>query len=205
MSHLGQNGGCVLAMCGKDCVSIATDHRFGIRAETISTDFKKVFQMNPQVLLGMTGLQANIITVRDHMIFRKNMYELGESRDIAPKPFTAILSNFLYEHRFGPYYVEPIVAGLDPITSEPYVCRLDHYGCCNKCDDFAVSGTCFEQLYGICESLWSPNMDQNELFNVTAHAIVSACNRDAMSGFGATIYVMDKDKLVERTLKMRMD
>lgn len=32
MSIMAYNGGCVVAMKGKDCVAVATDHRFGIQA-----------------------------------------------------------------------------------------------------------------------------------------------------------------------------
>lgn len=31
MSIMAYNGGCVVAMAGKDCVAIGTDHRFGIQ------------------------------------------------------------------------------------------------------------------------------------------------------------------------------
>ena len=30
----------------------------------------------------------------------------------------------LYERRFGPFFVEPIVAGLDPVTFQPYICNM---------------------------------------------------------------------------------
>ena len=30
----------------------------------------------------------------------------------------------LYERRFGPFFVEPIVAGLDPVTFKPYICNM---------------------------------------------------------------------------------
>lgn len=33
MSIMAYNGGCVVAMKGKDCVAIATDHRFGIQVK----------------------------------------------------------------------------------------------------------------------------------------------------------------------------
>ncbi len=33
MSILAYNGGCVVAMKGKDCVAIATDHRFGLQVK----------------------------------------------------------------------------------------------------------------------------------------------------------------------------
>lgn len=31
MSIMAYNGGCVVAMKGKECVAIATDHRFGLQ------------------------------------------------------------------------------------------------------------------------------------------------------------------------------
>lgn len=60
--------------------------------------------------------------------------------------------------RFGPYYIEPVIAGLDPKTFEPFICSLDLIGCPMVTEDFVVSGTCSEQMYGMCESLWEPDM-----------------------------------------------
>lgn len=37
-------------------------------------------------------------------------------------------------------------------------------GCPNEPEDFVVSGTCSEQLYGMCEALWEPNLKPDELF-----------------------------------------
>lgn len=34
---MAYNGGCVIAMTGKDCVAIATDHRFGIQVNNLSS------------------------------------------------------------------------------------------------------------------------------------------------------------------------
>lgn len=42
-----------------------------------------------------------------------------------PKTFAAMLSNLLYEKRFGPYFIEPVIAGLDPYDNQPYVCNMD--------------------------------------------------------------------------------
>ena len=61
-------------------------------------------------------------------------------------------------YRFGPYFVEPVIAGLDPKTNEPFIAAMDLIGCPMVTDDFVVSGTCTEQLYGMCESLWRPDM-----------------------------------------------
>lgn len=57
------------------------------------------------------------------------------------------------------------------MSSFLYILELQHryhitfqIGCPNEPEDFAVSGTCAEQLYGMCEALWEPNLKPDELF-----------------------------------------
>lgn len=54
--------------------------------------------------------------------------------------------------------MEPVIAGLDPKTQEPYICDMDLIGCLNEPEDFVASGTCSEQAFGMCEALWEPNL-----------------------------------------------
>ena len=35
---------------------------------------------------------------------------------------------------------------------------MDLIGCPMEADDFVVSGSCSEQMYGMCESLWRPDL-----------------------------------------------
>lgn len=92
--------------------------------------------------------------------------------------------------RFGPYFIEPIIAGLDPKTFEPYVCNMDLIGCPNEPEDFVVGGTCTEQLYGMCETLWEPDLEPDDLFETISQALISAVDRDAISGWGAVVHIM---------------
>nr|QBH73455.1 proteasome subunit beta type protein [Thermobia domestica] len=205
MSILAYNGGAVVAMKGKDCVAIASDRRFGIRAQTLAIDFDRIFQMGPHLYLGLPGLATDTQTVYQRLRFRLNLYELKENRRISPKTFTSMISNLLYERRFGPYFVEPVIAGLDPKTYEPYVCNMDLIGCPNVPEDFVVGGTCSEQLYGMCEALYEPNLAPDDLFETISQALVNACDRDAISGWGAVVHVIEKDKVTTKYLKTRMD
>ena len=84
--------------------------------------------MNPHLWVGLPGLATDIQTVKQKIEFRMNMYELKESRQMKPKTFANMVSNMLYERRFGPFFVEPIVAGLDPVSFEPYICNMDLIG-----------------------------------------------------------------------------
>lgn len=119
--------------------------------------------------------------------------------------------------RFGPYYIEPVIAGLDPKTFEPFICSLDLIGCPMVTEDFVVSGTCSEQMYGMCESLWEPDMvstvecegkdilqlkimtaylrivfvqEPEDLFETISQAMLNAVDRDAVSGMGVVVHVM---------------
>lgn len=53
---------------------------------------------------------------------------------------------------------------MNPKTSEPFICSLDLIGCLMVTEDFVVSGTCVEEMYGMCEFLWEPDMDPDLLF-----------------------------------------
>lgn len=205
MSILGYNGGVVMAMKGKDCVAIASDRRFGVRGHTVAMDFEKIFEMGPQLYIGLPGLATDTITVSQRLKFRLNMYELRENRRIKPQTFASVVSNLLYERRFGPYFVEPVIAGLDPETNQPYIANMDLIGCLNEPDDFVVSGTCSEQAFGMCEALWEPNLAPDDLFETISQALVNAFDRDAGSGWGALVYIIEKDKVTVKTLKTRMD
>lgn len=85
--------------------------------------------------------------------------------------------------------MEPVVAGLDQ-NNEPYIVAMDLIGCITQPDDFVVSGTCASQLYGMCEVLWEPNLEPDDLFETISQALVNACDRDAVSGWGAVVYIM---------------
>lgn len=192
-------------MVGKDCVAIATDKRFGLQGKTMSSKFQRVFQFGPRLFIGLPGLGTDTKTVFRRLRFRVNMYELTENRKIKPQSFAAMVSSFLYEKRFGPYFIEPIIAGLDEKTGKPFITGMDLLGCQTDADDFVVAGTCAEQLYGMCETLWEPNLSPDELFEVAAQAMLNACDRDAISGWGVTVHIIEKHAITTREVKSRMD
>ncbi len=145
-------------MVGKDCVAIACDLRLGLQALTVSNNFPKIFQYGESVFLGLTGLATDVSTVSDLFRYKVNLYRLREERHIAPRTFANLVSSSLYEKRFGPYFVSPVVAGLEPKTGQPFICGFDSIGCIDFAKDFIVSGTATEQLFGMCESLWEPDL-----------------------------------------------
>jgi 20S proteasome subunit beta 3 len=91
--------------------------------------------------------------------------------------------------RFGPYFCEPVIAGLNEDGST-FISASDLIGASAVTNDFAVSGTSSENLYGMCESLWKPDMDKDTLFETISQALLAAVDRDALSGWGGIVHVM---------------
>ena len=112
MSVMEYNGGSVIAMTGKNCVAIASDLRLGNQALLLSTQFDKVFKMTDRTYVGLPGLATDVSTLHEKFRYRLNMYRMKEDRDIEPETFAKLMSSTLYERRFGPYFIEPVVAGL---------------------------------------------------------------------------------------------
>jgi 20S proteasome subunit beta 3 len=118
-----------------------------LQAQTISCDFQKIFKMGDRLYVGLPGLATDVLTVSAQMKARTALYKLREEREMRPETFMNMTSSLLYERRFGPYFIEPLIAGLED-DGTPFIASTDLIGCPMIPTDFVVGGTCSEQLYG---------------------------------------------------------
>ncbi|KAI0782774.1 20S proteasome subunit beta 3 [Abortiporus biennis] len=208
MSIMEYNGGSVIAMVGKDCVAIASDLRLGVQSLSISSNFQKIFPVTDRIYVGLPGLASDVTTLHEQFRYRVNMYTIKEEREIEPQTFAQMVSSTLYERRFGPYFIEPVIAGMQRTPSgsyEPFIAATDLIGCLNFAKDFVVAGTASSELFGAAEGLWEPDLEAEDLFETISQTLLNAVDRDTFSGWGAVVHVMTKDKVITRTLKGRMD
>ena len=76
-------------------------------------------------------------------------------------------------------------------------------GCITTPKDFAVAGTAADKLYGVAEGLWEPDLvglssstkaqllqEPEDLFETISQTLLNAVDRDALSGWGAVVYIM---------------
>lgn len=57
------NGGTMVGMVGKNSVGIATDRRLGKQMLTVSNHFQRVFKMQDNIILGLSGLASDVLTL----------------------------------------------------------------------------------------------------------------------------------------------
>lgn len=194
----------LIAMVGKNCFAIASDRRLGVQLQTIATDFQKIYKVHDKLFLGLSGLATDAQTLYQRLVFRHKLYQLREERDMKPETFANLVSSILYEKRFGPYFCQPVIAGLGD-EDKPFICTMDSIGAKELAKDFVVAGTASESLYGACESMFKPDMEPEELFETISQALLSSVDRDCLSGWGGHVYVVTSTEIRERILKGRMD
>lgn len=197
-------GGSVLAMVGKESVAIINDRRLGMGPITVSKDFTRIHQIGPRVYIGLPSFVPDA-----QMLLRKirknyNLFRLEEQREMEPSELTSLVSFLLYSKRTAPYFTTPIVAGLTS-DNKPYVSGMDCLGAVTTPGDFVVAGTAETSLAGICEGLYRPDMNEENLFVTCVQAFLNAVDRDALSGWGADCYVIGRDRTVKRSVKSRCD
>ena len=138
---------------------------------------------------------------------KTNTYKLDEHRDIKASVFADLIATSLYEKRFGPYFIQPVVAGLQEQKDggfKPVIATYDSIGC-KEMSHFAVGGTAADFLYGSCETYYKEDMSPDELFETVSQSLMSGIDRDSYSGWGATVYVITPNEIIVKDIKTRQD
>ena len=129
------------------------------------------------------------------------MYRLRENRDMLPETFASLVGTTLYEHRFGPFFVTPIVVGIQ--SGKAVLVTYDSIGNQTRTEHFAVGGTAADNFYALCESYYREGISATELEDILANVLVSGVDRDILAGWGGIVYVLTEDKLEAKYLKMK--
>ena len=104
--------------------------------------------------------------------------------------------------------VSPIVAGLNKNADgshTPVIATYDSIGCLDDSGGFQVGGTGAQLLYGCCEAFYKPNLEAEKLVETISNCLLSALDRDSLSGWGAYVYLLTPEGMTVRALKTRQD
>lgn len=153
------------------------------------------------------------------------------STSISPRAMASLTSHVLYNRKRSPYFVEPIVIGLEEeertMSQEeddqqdnnhnnnnhnnrrsllrPFLCSMDMIGARSTSTSFICAGVASDSCYGTAEAMWRPNLSAAQLIEVCGKAFLSALERDCLSGYGALLYLITEDGITEYELAARND
>ena len=198
-------------MIGENCIGIASDKRLNVGFQTITNNFQKVYRMQDNILLGLSGLATDCITFYKKLRYKLNMYRIREGIDMTANTFAHLVGTTLYSHRqfpfvltcrFSPFFCHPVVAGLD--DGKPILYEYDAIGTQSNSETFAMGGTAMENMYGLFESYYKPGMKPQQVEDTLSEILLAGIERDIGSGYGGVVYVLTPNDLKIVHLKTNM-
>jgi proteasome beta subunit len=116
------------------------------------------------------------------------------------KPITVgaastLLSNYLNQNRYYPYYVQLLVGGVD--RTGPSVYSVDALGGATREDDIVATGSGSPMAYGVLEDRFTKDMTEREAIELAVRALRAAMRRDSGSGEGIHVVVITADRYEE--------
>ena len=96
---------------------------------------------------------------------------------MSPEICPNMLNNVLYEKRFGLYIAKSIITGFNE-NKKPVLDTMDLIGVILKTKDFVVAGMAEGNMYGMCETLWKLDIDEEELFELIVQTLSASVDRD---------------------------
>lgn len=185
-----------------DGVVLATEKRATMGLMIASKKAKKVYQVADRIGMTTAGGVGDAQQLARILNVECNLYQIRRSRPITVGATATLLSNYLNQNRYFPYYVQLLVGGVD--EKGPSVYSVDAMGGATKEEEIVATGSGSPMAYGVLEDRFKPGMTEEQAVEIAVRGLKSAMKRDAGSGEGIHVVVITKDKfqtLSEEALK----
>ncbi|MEI7649250.1 MAG: archaeal proteasome endopeptidase complex subunit beta [Methanomicrobiales archaeon] len=176
----------------KDGVILATEKRATMGYMIASKKAKKVYKVAERIGMTTAGGVGDAQQLARILTVECNLYQIRRSRSITVGASATLLSNYLNQNRYFPYYVQLLVGGID--ETGPSIYSVDAMGGATKEEEIVATGSGSPMAYGVLEDRFRKGMNEDEAIDIAIRALKSAMKRDAGSGEGIHVVVITKDK-----------
>jgi len=176
-------------------VVLATEKRATMGYMIASKKAKKVYQVADRIGMTTAGGVGDAQQLARILTVECNLYQIRRSRPITVGATATLLSNYLNQNRYFPYYVQLLIGGID--EHGPSVYSVDAMGGATKEMEIVATGSGSPMAYGVLEDRFVPDMNRDAAIDLAIRALKSAMKRDAGSGEGIHIVVITKEKYEE--------
>ena len=170
-----KKGTTTCALSCSDGVVLAADTRASAGMFIADRRVMKIQKVDNHLGMTIAGGVADAQNLVDTMRYNANLYRISNKRIIPVQSAARLCSNILFNQRYFPYYVQIIMAGYEGKgTGQIY-----------NIDLFVA--------YGYLESEFKENMSVDEAYKVALQAIAAAIRRNAGTGDGINVVIIDKN------------
>lgn len=191
-------GATAVGIAYKDGVVLGAERRITLGNLVRSKSGKKVFKVTDTVGAVCAGMVADMQNlVREVSVYSK-LKELESRKSMKPNSVAKLMSTLMFQNRYAPLLTQVILGG---VAAKPVVYVLDPLGSVIS-DEYATVGTGEEMAIGVVEAGYSASMTQKEARDLLVSSVKAAISRDAMSGNGVDILVVDRSGIKEESLNL---
>jgi proteasome beta subunit len=205
--QLKETGTTTAAMVCKNGVVMATEHRATAGTLIAHKKTQKLFKIDGNLGLTVAGLVGDAQLLARYITAEAELYRLKRNQAMSVKAASTLMANILSGRTYFPYWVQLIIGGTD--DSGGHVYSLDAAGG-NIEDEYVSTGSGSPFVYGVLEDHFKSNMTTSDGADLLIRAITAAMARDAASGNGVEVAIIDNKgfkiltdgEVKERTKKM---
>ena len=187
MSYMYMPGATAVGMVCQDGVVFASERRIAYGNLLVSKSTKKTFKITPKVGATCAGLVADMQILSLQISALAKIRRMEIRRDVPANSVAKMMSNMMYDRRFFPLLTQVIVGG---VVGEPVIYTLDPLGSVLP-DRYAAVGTGSEMALGVLDPKYQDGMTVQDGMDLAKKAVKAASQRDAASGDGMDILVID--------------
>ena len=205
--ELKETGIPTTALVCKNGVVMATEHRATAGTLIAHKNTQKLFKIDDNLGLTVAGLVGDAQTLARYITAEAELYRLKRNQPMSVKAASTMMANILSGRAYFPYWVQLIIAGVDP--SGGHVYSLDAAGGSIE-DEYVSTGSGSPFVYGVLEDNFESGLTTSEAADLVLRAITAAMARDSASGNGIEIAIINnkgfnlltEKEINERTKKM---
>jgi proteasome beta subunit len=189
-------GATVLGLKTNDFVILSAEKRMTYGSYVVAKHVKKIFRITDSVGAAAAGLISDMQELFRQISSLVKLRELEIGKKVPVKGIAKLTSKLLYSHKLYPYYTQILIGGY---IDSPGLYSLDPLGSVID-DKYMVIGTGAEVAIGIIEAGYREDLTIDEAVELVTKAVKTAIGRDALSGDGLDIMIIDKTGIKERSL-----
>ncbi len=199
ISEKVMKGTTTVGLIFKDGVVLATEMRATMGNLIASKRAKKIYKITPRIAMTTAGGVGDAQQLVRILQVECSLYEMRRGKTMSVGAASTLLSNYLNQNRYYPYYVQLLMGGFDD-DNGPSVYSVDALGGVSREDEIVATGSGSPIAYGVLEDQFRPDMSEEEAKDLAIRAVRSAMRRDAGSGEDIMVVVIMKDKYEESTV-----
>jgi proteasome beta subunit len=188
-NDLKKTGTTTVGLTAKDGAVIGTEHRATMGTLIAHKDTQKLFRIGDHIALTTAGLVGDAQVLARYLSAETEIYRMRRDQTIPVKSAATLMANILNGRKFAPYYVQLIIGGWDREGAQVF--SLDAAGGSIP-DKWTTTGSGSPYVFGVLEDHYRDNLSADEALNLAIRGLNAATRRDAASGNGMDIAVIDK-------------